>query len=179
MDDLIATISSSGVGQQAADLKELHSALASTLQRGPAYRPIPPNAAGPHSGDAIPPAPASSWNDPTAAVVSPPHLWAAGMGNSPRQTVPIQVSNTTASSGFSSTVTGPATVPFTGRRETGFSPGPEVERGSERPHHSVLPANASPAETVGFANDAFRPLWDKQPKSPWAGFNAATAAKTA
>lgn len=173
MDDLIATISSAGVSQQSADLKELHSALASTLQRGPSYRPIPPNASGgPHSGSTVPPAPASSWNDnaAAAAVVSPSHLWTAGMGNSPRQTVPIP------SASSSSTLAAPS-VTFTGRREMGFSP----DRERERPHHSVLPANASPAESVGFANDAFRPLWDKgEQKSPWAGFHAAaTPAKTA
>jgi hypothetical protein len=107
--------------------------------------------------------------------VPPSHLWASPMGNSPRQTVPLQAPSKaglnlgTAGGGSGSG----SAVPFTGRRETGFSP----ER--ERPHHSVLPSDASPVESVGFANDAFRPLWDKEPKSPWAGFHAAAApAKT-
>lgn len=169
MDDLIATISTAHVGQQASDLKELHSTLASTLQRGPSYRPIPPTgpSAGPHASDTVPPAPASSWNEHPAPA--PGHLWAGSMGNSPRQTVPVP-----APAALSSTnLAAPSAVPFTGRRETGFTPD------GNRPHHSVLATDASPAETVGFANDAFRPLWDKEPKSPWAGFHPATPTKTA
>ncbi|BEI86694.1 hypothetical protein CcaverHIS002_0700400 [Cutaneotrichosporon cavernicola] len=165
MDDLVSTLNGSmHVGQQAADLKELHAALAQTLQQprvAQTQRPIPPTTKlGPHSdGPVPPPAPVSSWND--AVSPQPIHLlsgnnWTGGMGNSPRQvTTAIQqapINN----------------VQFTGKRTTGFTPPPPSEK---RPHHDdVLPNNASPRETTGFAQDAFRPLWDKQPQSPYHGF---------
>jgi hypothetical protein len=164
MDDLISTLNGGmHVGKQAADLKELHAALAQTLQQRPAqsHRPIPPTTKlGPHSdGPVPPPPPVSSWNH----AVSPPPVhqlsgnnWTGGMGNSPRQV---------ATSAQQAPLT---SVPFTGKRTTGFTPPPPPEK---RPHHDdVLPSNASPLETAGFSQDAFRPLWDKQPKSPYQGF---------
>lgn len=165
MDDLIATINGGmHVGQQASDLKELHAALAQTLQNArPSQRPIPPTTKlGPHSdGPVPPPAPVSSWND--AVSPQPVHLlsgnagWSGGMGNSPRQVGAPAVAPTTG-------------VQFTGKRTTGFTP-PPAEGNGARPHHDdVLPSNASPVDTGGFAQDAFRPLWDKQPKSPYQGF---------
>ena len=39
-------------------------------------------------------------------------------------------------------------------------------------HASVLPVRASPKETSGFANDAFKPLWQKERESGWDGFVA-------
>lgn len=164
MDDLIATINGGmHVGEQASDLKELHAALAQTLQNPrPAQRPIPPTTTtklGPHSdGPVPPPAPVSSWND--AVSPQPVHLlssnaWTGGMGNSPRQVGTAQAP-------------APSGVAFTGKRTTGFTPPPTE---AARPHHEeVLPSNASPIDTGGFAQDAFRPLWDKQPKSPYQGF---------
>lgn len=52
---------------------------------------------------------------------------------------------------------------FTGKRETGFSiPPPKNSNGAEQiPYHaSVLPVKASPKETGGFGDDAFKPLWE-------------------
>lgn len=174
MDDLIATINGGmHVGQQANDLKELHAKLAQTLQATarPAQRPIPPTTKlpGPHSaeGPAPPPAPVSSWND--AVSPQPVHLlsgnanaWSGGMGNSPRQVASAMPMAPVANSG----------VPFTGKRTTGFTPPPaDAARPAHRPHHDdVLPSNASPVDTGGFAQDAFRPLWDKQQKSAYQGF---------
>ncbi|OXG88434.1 3-keto sterol reductase [Cryptococcus neoformans A2-102-5] len=42
----------------------------------------------------------------------------------------------------------------------------------ERPYHaSVLPIKASPKDTGGFAEDAFKPLWEDTGKDQWQGFN--------
>lgn len=168
MDDLVATISNGmHVGQQANDLKELHAKLAQTLQQPttrPGYAQIP-STSGPHSsGPMPPPAPASSWNEAPANV---PVLsgWTSGLGNSPRQ-----VTNHFASIGSAAgNATSAAPVAFVGQRETGFA-------APERPHHNtVLPADASPHETVGFAQDAFRPLWEAEGKpAAWKGFAAAS-----
>lgn len=66
---------------------------------------------------------------------------------------------------------------FTGKRETGFSiPPPKASggvggsgggsgfaqgQGEQIPYHAnVLPAKASPKDTGGFGDDAFKPLWD-------------------
>lgn len=66
-----------------------------------------------------------------------------------------------------------------GRRDVGFSLAEAVERaaggrdssgangngnanGQERPYHAeVLPERASPAKTDGFADDAFKPIWER------------------
>lgn len=54
------------------------------------------------------------------------------------------------------------------QRNQGFT-GDEPE---ERPYHaSVLPIKASPKDTGGFAEDAFKPLWEDQGKDQWQGFN--------
>jgi hypothetical protein len=56
---------------------------------------------------------------------------------------------------------------FAGQRETGFSiPPPKHQTQNQSPddqipyHANVLPVKASPKETGGFADDAFKPLWE-------------------
>jgi len=79
------------------------------------------------------------------------------MGNSPRQ-----------GAGF-----------FPTQRETGFSiPPPKAtgannnnSTGADMPYHAnVLPIKASPKDTPGFGDDAFRPLWDGEQPQKQTGF---------
>jgi hypothetical protein len=76
-------------------------------------------------------------------------------------------------------------VKSNGQRDVGFSvPAPnssqqkqskhdQEDRRDQRPYHAeVLPEKASPAKTNGFAEDAFKPLWNNnQVKQNGGGFN--------
>lgn len=78
----------------------------------------------------------------------------------------------------------------TEKRETGFTIPPPRQNGQSQemqemngggtagggggetlPYHAtVLPVRASPKETGGFGDDAFKPLWRKEAEGGWNGF---------
>jgi hypothetical protein len=76
---------------------------------------------------------------------------------------------------------------FTGKRETGFSIPPPKGSGQQQqqgfavqgqrqgepiPYHAnVLPVKASPKDTGGFGDDAFKPLWEGSAQQKQKGFN--------
>ena len=80
-----------------------------------------------------------------------------GMGNSPRQGGAV----------------------FTGKRQSGFSiPGPKPPTAGPQsdeqqiPYHAnVLPVKASPKDTGGFGNDAFKPIWEGDEKQKRTSFH--------
>ncbi|WVQ96700.1 hypothetical protein IAU59_003807 [Kwoniella sp. CBS 9459] len=189
MDDLLATFSRDlHAGQTGDDLKDLHAKLAQTLTN-PAphqqYRPIPPPPAGStsstSSGPLPPPAPASSWNTPppnSLLFSSSPNAFARA----------FQQNQANHGNGSGSSSTSPA------KRESGFVPMSQAiqeqdERAanneqsnhqnmhqhqgeeSNKPYHAdVLPIKASPKDTGGFANDAFKPLWEEKDRQQWNRF---------
>lgn len=143
MEDLIATMQTSHVGQQANDLKVLHAKLSETLSTNiPSIRPIPPSSAAPTSteGPYVPPAPASSWNDSSASTAAVLDAWSGA--SSPRvKSNMAQVQQSMS--------------------KLGTSPRHLQQNGKEaRPHHTVLDQNVSPAQREGFGGDAFRPLFE-------------------
>ncbi|EJT49030.1 hypothetical protein A1Q1_01887 [Trichosporon asahii var. asahii CBS 2479] len=139
MEDLIATMQTSHVGQQANDLKALHAKLSETLNTTiPSIRPIPPPSASP-DGPYVPPAPASSWNDSSAATTAVFDAWSGA--SSPR--VKSNMAGVQQS-----------------MSKLGTSPRHQQNGKDVRPHHTVLDQNVSPAQREGFAGDAFRPLFE-------------------
>ncbi|KAK8858542.1 hypothetical protein IAR55_002771 [Kwoniella newhampshirensis] len=181
MEDLIATISGGlHAGPQGNDLRDLQATLAQTLNPvpHPHYRPIPPpNASSTSStGPLPPPAPASSWNTPPlntgylfsssptpksfARAGSPCGVSAYGGGSG----------TTKHDSGFSVPMPNGGSISGSGPRPIQEMPQQEAEA-EQRPYHAaVLPVKASPKDTGGFKDDAFKPLWDGKEKQPWSGF---------
>ena len=158
MEDLVATVSGVHVGERGADLKDLsvsspaaqisltssrcQAKLAQNLHHTiPAYRPIPLQTSATHSnGPLPPPAPVSSWNSPPPnGFYTHPSNSAPWMPptSSPRQVVPISA---------------PAQ-----KRETGFSVPPPAARNKE---HNQSNTGNDIGSLGGFADDAFRPLWN-------------------
>lgn len=183
MDDLIATINGGlHAGQNGNDLKDLHAKLAQTLQATKApYRPIPPptiTSPASANGPLPPPAPASSWND---SLASPSSGQFSGLSSSPYATRAQQSANAWGGMG-NSPRQGGAGMFQAAKKETGFSiPPPKNQsngsshsynsnnsssnrpqngEGNKIPYHaSVLPMKASPKDTGGFGDDAFKSLW--------------------
>ncbi|WVR06321.1 hypothetical protein IAU60_003351 [Kwoniella sp. DSM 27419] len=195
MEDLIAAINGDlHAGKQGDDLRDLHAKLSQTLNNPiphSHYRPIPPpsTATGP-SGPLPPPAPASSWNTPppnSFLFSSSPHASRSAQKGFNTNNASSSSSSGPASkreSGFS--VPMPNTIQE--QDERGQTYGGEQQRREdeqqrsayqrqqreeleERPYHaSVLPIRASPKETGGFTDDAFKPLWNERDREQWGGF---------
>ncbi|OCF33457.1 hypothetical protein I317_04140 [Kwoniella heveanensis CBS 569] len=200
MDDLLATFSRDlHAGQTGDDLKDLHAKLAQTLSN-PAphqqYRPIPPpsgSTSSTASGPLPPPAPASSWNTPppnSLLFSSSPNAFARAF----QQNQSNHNYGNGSGNGSSSSSSSPA------KRESGFVPmsqviqeqderaatatnddrqnqhqqqdnGQNSSSSSNKPYHAdVLPIRASPKDTGGFSNDAFKPLWEEKDRQQWNGF---------
>ncbi|WWD18431.1 hypothetical protein CI109_102883 [Kwoniella shandongensis] len=186
MDDLIATISGTlHAGPQGNDLRDLQATLAQTLNPvpHPHYRPIPPPGATaiPSNGGSLPPpAPASSWNTPPpntgflfSSSPTPKSFARAGAGGGASSSSPGRPGGT-----------GDGTTKYEQYHQQGFSSVPlpngptkpiqessEEEGQDERPYHaSVLPIKASPKDTGGFTDDAFKPLWNEKERNQWGGF---------
>ncbi|CAD6570811.1 MAG: hypothetical protein TREMPRED_006030, partial [Tremellales sp. Tagirdzhanova-0007] len=155
MEDLVATINGGmHVGQEGADLKDLHAKLAKTLHPIiPTHRPIPPQTTAIMSpnGPMPPPPPASSWNDglPQVQQASPSGHW----GNSPRQSGSIMVGK--RETGFAVPPPRPG-VQAQDAQKNGGPTGNQFEaggikgsaNGGSMPYHaSVLPVRAGPKET--------------------------------
>nr|XP_019012774.1 uncharacterized protein I206_02270 [Kwoniella pini CBS 10737]OCF51555.1 hypothetical protein I206_02270 [Kwoniella pini CBS 10737] len=154
--------------------------LAQTLNNPMPYqqhRPIPPPAVSTASNSnnggpfVPPPAPASSWNTPPPGTQflfssSPqPKSFQKGFLSSSSSNNNNNTSNggLKKDSGFL-----PTTIPERDERSSNYQyENDEVNR----PYHaSVLPVKASPKETNGFVDDAFRPIWDGREKDQWSGF---------
>ncbi|WVQ82974.1 hypothetical protein IAT38_005112 [Cryptococcus sp. DSM 104549] len=83
---------------------------------------------------------------------------------------PIQALNGQAShQAESDRLYGGAGVGENGRGGEGQGQGPAEAQ--DRPYHAaVLPIRASPKDTGGFAEDAFKPLWEGEERQQWNGF---------
>ncbi|WRT67744.1 uncharacterized protein IL334_004716 [Kwoniella shivajii] len=182
MDDLLASLSGDlHAGPKGNDLRDLHAKLTSTLNNSIPHihhRPIPPPATSITSsvgGPLPPPAPASSWNTP------PPNTGFL-FSSSPQPKSFNKISSSPNNyNNISKKEKGfvPTTIQERDERDQSFqnqsqSQGQGQGNGNgqeDRPYHaSVLPIKASPKETPGFAEDAFRPIWDGQERNQWNGF---------
>ncbi|WVW84708.1 hypothetical protein I302_106742 [Kwoniella bestiolae CBS 10118] len=175
MDDLLATFSHDlRAGPQGNDLRDLQAKLAQTLNNPIPYqhhRPIPPPTASTTTtstgGPLPPPAPASSWNTPPPNTnflfSSSPQPKSFVKGFPPPSSSTNTNPNVKRENGFF-----PTTIPERDERSTSQREEEELE---DRPYHAaVLPVKASPKETSGFTEDAFRPIWDGKKEDQWSGF---------
>ncbi|WWC62573.1 uncharacterized protein I303_105170 [Kwoniella dejecticola CBS 10117] len=186
MDDLLATFSKDLRGEQGDNIRDLQAKLAQTLNNPIPYqqhRPIPPPAVSTTSNNGggpfiPPPAPASSWNTPPAGTQflfssSPqPKSFSKGFLPSPSNGNSTLTASMKKDSGFL-----PTTIPERDERPSNRNHNDhsyeddDLDDNGNRPYHaSVLPVEASPKETNGFVEDAFRPIWDGKEKDQWSGF---------
>lgn len=177
----------------------LQAKLAQTINNPlppPVHRPIPPCTATAVSAPGMPPpAPASSWNTPppntsflfSTSPLSKINGAGPGGGSAGRENRSFEVAHH-VSEGWSLPMSDNASTNFTGRPLQSIVPNNNQPReegqwsrhrnqeftGDEpedRPYHaSVLPIKASPKDTGGFAEDAFKPLWEDPEKDQWQGF---------
>ncbi|WWC88594.1 uncharacterized protein L201_003506 [Kwoniella dendrophila CBS 6074] len=140
-----------------------------------------------------PPAPASSWNTPppgtgflfssspqpksfSKGFVLPSPSSSSSNNNNNNQNgggVPYPQFNNTSGNNSYKKESGFAPIPFPTTIPERAENLEQLDEGEDmdRPYHtSVLPVKASPKETTGFVEDAFRPIWDDKQKDQWSGF---------